>query len=131
MMQTRLFVAVVALGACGHETSQHHADAGLTADAAPAPATANVSVVSGFISPVSARVAMGGRVTWTNMDGVTHHLVSGEPGGPSIGVLFDSETILENGFVPFSSFSVTFEAAGTFAYHCVEHPIMRGTILVE
>jgi plastocyanin len=65
------------------------------------------------------------------MDGLAHHIVSGLPGDASAGALFDSAIILENGFVPFATFSVAFESHGEIPYHCSEHTIMQGTVLVE
>jgi len=81
--------------------------------------------ISGYsFNPQTLRVSVGTTVTWTNMDTVAHSVVSGTPNQPS--GLFQS-SLLGNG----QSFSYTFNAPGTFVYHCGPHPYMTGTIVVE
>lgn len=86
--------------------------------AAAAAMAADTSVtISGFaFGPASVTVAVGDTVTWTNADGVGH---------TATGSGFDTGS-LANG----ASASVTFQAAGTFAYHCAIHPAMTGTVVV-
>jgi predicted secreted protein with PEFG-CTERM motif len=68
---------------------------------------------------------MGGTVTWENNDTAAHTATGGSATeGPS-GV-FDSSLIMAG-----SSFSHTFDAAGTFDYFCMVHPWMAGTVIVE
>ena len=68
---------------------------------------------------------MGGTVTWENDDTAAHTATGGSATeGPS-GV-FDSSLIMAG-----SSFSHTFEDAGTFDYFCMVHPWMAGTVIVE
>ena len=102
-------------------------------DASPAPLAAQVTVEQTLLSPMDVEVAIGGEVTWLNMDTEGHHLVDGAPNGSSVGQLFDSDVLLApNGFVPFSQFSVTFSAGGEVPYHCVNHPdIMIGKVIVR
>jgi plastocyanin len=69
--------------------------------------------------PATVTVNVGDTVTWTNNDGVAHTATA--DGGS-----FDTGTI-GNG----SSASVTFNTAGTFAYHCSVHPTMQGSVVVE
>jgi len=64
-------------------------------------------------------------VTWENNDTAAHTATGGSATeGPS-GV-FDSSLIMAG-----SSFSHTFDAAGTFDYFCMVHPWMEGTVIVE
>jgi hypothetical protein len=56
-------------------------------------------------------------VTWTNSDGATH---------TATGSGFDTGNISGG-----SSASVTFDTAGTFAYHCSIHSSMTGTVVVQ
>lgn len=67
--------------------------------------------------PASVQVAVGGAVTWTNADAVTH-TVKGEGWGS--GDLAKGAT-----------FSNTFDTAGTFAYSCGVHPSMTGSVIVK
>ena len=102
-------------------------------DAEPAPATAQVEVQEMLLFPAEVTVAVGGQVTWTNMDTIKHHLVDGSPGGANLGQIFDSDVLLApDGFVPYSQFTVTFSAAGEVPYHCVDHPeITVGKVIVR
>ncbi len=91
-----------------------------------APATSNDSTssnsvtISGFaFSPTKLTVKKGATVTWTNKDS-TAHTVTSDGGG-----MLDSGT-LDQG----EMYTMTFDAAGTFAYHCELHPNMKATIVV-
>jgi plastocyanin len=76
-------------------------------------------VVQDFsFGPQTVTVAVGGVVTWTNL-GQTNHTVTFD-GGPDCGQLAPSATV-----------SRTFDAAGSFAYHCAIHPSMKGTVVVQ
>jgi len=79
-------------------------------------------------NPFTVKLSSGGKVTWANGDftgdayggtGVTHHIVSDSP-------LFDSGLL-----APFATFQFTFTAAGSYPYHCMIHPSMVGTIVVN
>ena len=78
----------------------------------------------GFIpSPVT--IPMGGTITWDNNDTAAHTATGGSATeGPS-GV-FDSSLIMAG-----SSFSHTFEDAGSYDYFCMVHPWMAGLVIVE
>ena len=64
-------------------------------------------------------VPVGTTVTWTNMDAVAHTTTS-DTGA------WDSGTL-----TPGASFQHTFTSPGTFTYHCMIHPYMHGTIVVQ
>jgi len=79
----------------------------------------------GCFIPSPVTIPMGGTVTWENNDTAAHTATGGSATeGPS-GV-FDSSLIMAG-----SSFSHTFEDAGTFDYFCMVHPWMAGTVVVE
>jgi plastocyanin len=85
-----------------------------------------VSVTSGAefkttnaYAPNPVTISTGGTVTWTNNDNTTH-TSTGNDGSWSSGNI-----------APGSSFSHTFNAAGTFQYHCSLHPGMVGTVTVQ
>jgi len=78
----------------------------------------------GCFIPSPVTINVGGIVTWENNDTATHTATAGSAFVPS-GV-FDSSLIMAG-----SSFSHTFDAAGTFDYFCMVHPWMAGTVIVE
>ena len=90
--------------------------------------TADISITSGASSktttafapnPFTRSLASSGKVTWINNDGTTHDIESDED-------LWDSGD-MSNG----DTFSFTFTAAGTYAYHCSIHPNMVGTVVIN
>jgi len=76
-------------------------------------------VVDNFnFSPVTATVAAGSTVTWTNRDDVPHNIVSTEQKFKS--------PVLDTG----GAFSHRFDAPGTYKYFCSLHPRMTGQVVV-
>ena len=69
--------------------------------------------------PARLSVTLGSTVTWTN-DSDAPHTVDADDG-----TSFESEQFNEG-----ETFEHTFDAAGTFAYHCDIHDYMKGTITV-
>ncbi len=84
----------------------------------PPPAAGDVNIVDRSFQPASLTVGVGGTVTWANNDG-DEHTVTANDG------LFDSG-IFGGG----ATYSRTFGSAGTYAYFCIIHPDMTGTITV-
>lgn len=82
-----------------------------------AAATQEISITDFRFSPATLTVQKGTRVTWTNNDQASH-TVTGTGG-------LESNT-LNTG----DGYSFTFDAAGTYNYHCSIHPTMTGTITV-
>jgi len=79
----------------------------------------------GCFIPSPVTIDIGGTVTWENNDTAAHTSTGGSAvDGPS--GAFDSSLIMAG-----SSFSHTFEAAGTFDYFCMVHPWMVGAVIVE
>ena len=64
-------------------------------------------------------VAVGTKVTWTNLDDTEHHL-------NNTTAPFDGDLAAKN-----ATYSFTFTKAGSFAYVCTVHPTMKGTITVQ
>jgi plastocyanin len=83
-----------------------------------APASAAVAIVNRAFSPRTVTIAAGGTVRWTNSDGDSH-TVTARGGG------FDSGILRSGG-----TFSRRFPAAGSFAYICLIHSDMTGTVTV-
>jgi plastocyanin len=79
-----------------------------------------VSSGSGFaFSPSSVTIGRGGRVAFSNPSSAPHTFTAD-------GGAFDSGIVPPGG-----GFSFTFQAAGSYAYHCNIHTYMHGTIIVR
>jgi plastocyanin len=88
--------------------------------ATPALADDSNIVMKNFdFAPMSATVAAGTTVTWTNQDGEPHTVVSADG-------LFRSAALDQN-----DTFKFTFTKPGTYKYVCSIHPKMVGTIVVK
>ena len=72
--------------------------------------------------PMTASVAKGGTITWTNSDSFAHTVT--KEGGP--GQDFDSGNVDGGG-----TFKQRFDAAGKIDYVCTIHPSQTGSITVE
>jgi plastocyanin len=130
MRVSRLFAisALVMTAACGSDYSSPSPSLSPTPSPAPAPGgpTSQVSIPKGAevlgnraFSPDEVMVAVGDTVTWTNTDTVSHTSTSDASG-------WDSGIV-----APGAQFSRTFQAAGTFRYHCAIHPGMVGSVVVQ
>ena len=79
-----------------------------------------VSIQNFAFTPSSITVKKGTKVTWTNDDSTTHTVTE-----------TDSQTGPDSGNLnPGSSYSFTFDTAGTYHYHCSIHTEMTGTVTV-
>jgi plastocyanin len=79
----------------------------------------SVSIVFRSYQPALLSVEAGATVTWKN-NGLTPHTVTADGGQ------FDSGRMNAG-----TSFSVTFNTPGSFAYSCTIHPTMHGTVIVR
>jgi len=87
--------------------------------ASDTPGTNEVYIQGMAFSPSTITVTAGTTITWTNKDGVAHTVTSNS-------AAFDSGTINTNG-----TYTHLFSAAGTFPYHCMIHPDMTATVIVN
>jgi plastocyanin len=87
--------------------------------ASDVPGTNEVFIQGMAFSPSSITVTSGTTITWTNKDGVAHTVTS------NTGV-FDSGTINAS-----RTYSHMFSTAGSFPYHCIVHPSMTATVIVN
>ena len=70
--------------------------------------------------PAALTLKLGSTVTWTNTGAVIHTVTA------------DDRKTFNSGVVrPKASFSLTPSSPGTFGYHCIYHPWMKGTLTVE
>jgi plastocyanin len=91
---------------------------GSTSTASAGAASGAITISDSGFTPASFRVAVGGTVTFAN-SGKAMHTVTAANGS------FDSDMIRSGG-----SWAHTFTTPGSFAYNCILHPNMRGTIEV-
>ncbi len=82
-------------------------------------ADSDVTIAGFAFDPATVTIQVGDSVTWTNEDSAPHTATAGDGS-------FDTGQ-LGNG----DSETVTFDAAGTFAYICSIHPQMAGSVVVE
>ncbi len=75
--------------------------------------------------PEDVTVNVGDEVTWSNDDTAAHTVTSGSAADGPDGN-FDSSL-----FMAATTFSVTFDEAGTYPYFCMVHPWMVGTVIVQ
>lgn len=85
---------------------------------ATASKTKRVEVVSFAFKPPTVTIAKGSTVTFANTSSVKH--TATREGS------FDTQAIK-----PGRSATVRFAKKGTFAYHCMIHPSMRGKVIVD
>jgi plastocyanin len=83
------------------------------------PADFEVTTAGRAFNPATLEIAVGDTVTWINNDD-TEHTATAFDGA------FDSGQLTEG-----ASFSFTFDTPGQFAYRCLFHSEMQGTIVVR
>lgn len=82
-----------------------------------------IVAIRGFaFAPAEVRVRPGTRVVWVNCETSTTepHTTTSDDG------VWNSP-LLQRG----DRFTVTFDAAGSYPYHCMPHPSMRGVVVVD
>lgn len=87
--------------------------------AAAGAATVEVEILGSAYNPASVTVTAGDTVNWTNKDPVLHTVTSDDGAFQSSGDLGMGQ-----------SHPVVFMTAGTYAYHCLHHSFMTGTVTV-
>ncbi len=91
----------------------------LSSAAGHAATNVSVSIRNIAFAPNNLTVKKGTTVTWTNGDSMRHS-VTGDNGGPN-----------SDRLEPGASYSYTFNATGSFPYHCIFHPGMHGMVTVQ
>ena len=91
------------------------------AASAAAPASSGILsvAIASFAFPDTLRIKVGQSVSWANNDSVPH-TVTADDGS------WDSGDIAAG-----KAFTQVFRKAGTFTYHCSNHPAMTGTVIVS
>ena len=78
-----------------------------------------VTMQSMSFSPTSLTVTKGTTVTWTNNDNITHTVTA------------DDNSFNSGDITAGHSYTRTFNATGTFPYHCIYHSMMKATVVVN
>ena len=79
-----------------------------------------IKIESFAFNPLTLTIKLGDTVTWENYDSVAHTVTS------------DSGSELNSTYLAKAQeYSHTFNTRGTFDYHCIPHPNMKGKIIVE
>jgi plastocyanin len=89
--------------------------------------SADVSIVDFAYQPAEVTVGLGDSVTWTNNGSSAHtvHLSTGVNSSPNC-----VPAAGLNCMSPGDQFTVSFDVAGRFTYHCDVHNAMSGTVIV-
>jgi plastocyanin len=98
-----LVATLITLGACSSSSS-------VTGTTGGGPAAATVTIQDFMDTPSSVTIKVGQTVQWNN-NGPSAHTTTSDTG------VWDSGSLS-----PGSSFRFTFNTAGTFHYHCMNHP---------
>jgi plastocyanin len=111
-------IVAVAINSGSKNTNMSNVAKPATQDAV---ATSQVNITNYLFSPATIKVSSGSTVTWTNIDNV-HHTITMDSGsnGPNSGDIGLNQ-----------KYSFKFTKPGTYAYHCMIHPEMHGTVIVN
>ncbi len=110
--------ATQAPGATTAATQAAGGELPVTCGASVAAAQTEVAIANNAFDPSSVTVAVGAIVSWTNNDSTDHT------------VTFDASPDCDR-VLGGESIASTFNAAGSYAYHCRIHPSMKGTVVVQ
>ena len=119
-LATSLAVLALAVAGCGGEDDE--STSGSAGAPAGAASTSTVDINDFKYDPKVVKVAAGDAITFTNADKAKHNAQTDSDADHA----FDSGD-LEQG----DSKEVTFDEAGTYAYYCIYHRFMTGTVEVS
>lgn len=114
---TSLALLALAAGGCGGDDEEKSGSGSGTA-AAPS----QVDIKDFKFTPKTVQVEVGGEVTYASADKAMHNA---QTDGDADGA-FNTGDLLKG-----DSKAVTFDEAGTYAYYCVYHRFMTGTVEVS
>lgn len=124
-----VLAAVVVVGGAfalmGNKSSKDvsHNDAQGSTSSSTETAKANEVFIKDFaFGPSKITIKKGTTVTWTNKDAAHHDISPDKKDDPN----FKASELLAKG----QSYTYTFNAVGTYAYHCTPHPYMKAMVEV-
>ncbi len=91
----------------------------MSASSTAAAQSREVQMVANAYTPATLTIPAGTPIRFVNRDGEIH-TVSQQGGGFDSGLLF-----------PGDSWTYAFDRPGTYAYFCLPHPFMVGTVIVD
>jgi plastocyanin len=113
-----LFFLMTSIG-CSGTTAMTGMTTSATSGTASTSATGtDVTIQSNSFNPDSLTIKVGDTVTWTNKDSYDHTVTS------------DTAAFDSGGIASGATFSFTFNAEGTYSYHCSIHTSMTAKIIV-
>lgn len=126
-----VLVTGLTLGCGGGSHGGYPTSGGTTTTTTTGPAPGAVAIADYSFTPDTITVKVGAQVTWSN-NGTVAHTATADSGG------FDSGQIgaasgggAYGGGTSAGAYTTMFGAAGTYAYHCQNHPSqMRGVVIV-
>jgi plastocyanin len=120
MQLVAVVVFLALLGGCKKDGGSTYSTPTSPATPAPVAPSPNTVVIQGFaFAPNQITVMKGSSITWTNNDAVPHTATADDGS-------WDTGNIAAG-----ASKSLTFANAGTFAYHCTVHPMMKSSLIVQ
>jgi plastocyanin len=108
-----VFFLLGALVSCGKENVATELNGGQLP-------TSYISILDSSFSPTVLNISIGASVTFLNSTNTVHTIVSD-----------DSTSFRTSAIAPFQSFYFKKDTIGTIGYHCVEHPNVRGVIVLR
>ncbi len=115
-------LVILSCASAGCTSSQNPASTPGATTPAPATGSTTIMIKNFAFTPDMLTVRTGTTVTWSNQDSTTHQI--GSDAGSS--VAFSSDPLPIG-----ASYQFTFTAPGTYWYHCLIHPSMKATIVVQ
>jgi plastocyanin len=127
IMRITHFIAVSGLAvlfACGGSSPTGTDGNNNGGDPTPTPGVTDVKITDFQFSPASVTIKVGDQVRWTNNGKTTHNVVADDGTSFTTGSLgFPGQTSDPYGDPSGGQAkAVTFNTAGTFSYHCSNHP---------
>ena len=89
------------------------------------PVVHTVLIQNFAFSPALITIKKGEKVVFVQKDKIGHTVTADEQAGAVSPPLLHSKLLSEG-----EKYTVIFSTAGTFSYHCVPHPSMKGTVVV-
>ena len=128
-MKTRSLLAALALATFGATAAFAADKASVVSETAVAASEAPADAVIVNIAKMKyetpeVTIKVGQTVTWINKEAMPHNVdfAAGLVGDTQlIGAMLKKD----------QAYSITFNEAGTYDYHCSPHPFMRGKVIVE
>lgn len=124
---------LASIAACGSSTSYSNSAPPPAPPAPPAaPSTVHVEVSDFKFDPDTVRIKAGIPVRWTNGGTLAHTVTSDSAGLFNSGLNAGGASPDPYGMpTTGTTYDRTFSDAGTFSYHCSNHPQMKGVVIVS